>query len=142
MLIYFRALRLDVPGKKILQINEKYYLADHGIREAVYGYNERDIELVLENIVCLELLRRNYDVYSGRIGDKEIDFIAKRGNECIYIQVCYLLAMEETIEREFGIYNSIPDNFPKYVLSMDEFNLGRNGILHKNIREFLMAESW
>ena len=95
---------------------------------------------MLENIVCLELLRRGYAVYTGRIGDKEIDFICKRGEECIYIQVCYLLASDETIEREFGIYNTIADNYPKYVLSMDELNLSRNGIQHMTIREFLLGD--
>ena len=140
--LFAKIKRLDVPGKKILQINEKYYVADHGLREAVYGYNERDIEIVLENIVCLELLRRGYDVSTGRIGDKEIDFIGTRREECVYIQVCYLLASEDTIEREFGVYNLVSDNFPKYVLSMDELDLSRHGILHKNIREFLMADSW
>ena len=121
----------------MLQVNEKLYLADHGLREAVYGYNERDIELILENTVCLELLRRGYNVSTGRVGSKEIDFVAKRDEECVYIQVCYLLAGEGTIEREFGVLYDISDNFPKYVISMDELNLSRDGIQHRNIREFL-----
>jgi len=137
--LFTKISRFDVSGKKILSVNEKYYAADHGLREAVYGYNERDIELVLENMVCLELLRRGYKVTVGCIGNKEIDFIGKRDGECIYIQVCYLLASQETIEREFGAFNSIADNFPKYVVSMDELNLSRNGIQHKNIREFLVG---
>ena len=140
--LFIKINRYDVPGKKILQINEKYYLADHGLREAIYGYNERDIELIMENIVCLELKRRSYAVTVGRAGEKEIDFIAKNNEECIYIQVCYLLAGEETIKREFEIFSSINDNFPKYVVSMDEFNLSRNGIIHKNIREFLLLEKF
>ena len=126
----------------MLQVNEKYYVADHGLREAVYGYNERDIELVLENMVCLELLRRGYKVSTGRVGNKEIDFIGKRVEECVYIQVCYLLAGEETIEREFGVFYTISDNFPKYVISMDELNMSRDGIQHRNIREFLVSASW
>ena len=135
--LFTKIRRLDVPGKKILQISEKYYIADHGLREAVYGYNERDIELILENIVCLELLRRGYAVSTGRIDGREIDFVANRGEENVYVQVCYLIASEETIEREFGVYKTISDNFPKYVVSMDEINLSRDGILHKNIRDFL-----
>jgi len=134
----FERLRyLDVPGKRMLKINEKYYVADHGLREAVYGNNERDIELVLENIVCMELKRRGYDVCVGRAGGKEIDFIAVKGEEREYFQVCYLLASEETVEREFGALYSIHDNYPKYVLSLDEFDMSREGIAHKNIREFL-----
>jgi len=134
--------RLDVPGKKILQVNEKYYITDHGLCEAVFGNNERDIELVLENIVCMELLRRGYKVTVGLVNDKEIDFIGKRDGESVYIQVCYLLASEDAIEREFGVYKKVPDNFPKYVVSMDELNMSRDGIRHKNIREFLLANSW
>ena len=134
--------RFDVPGKKMLQVSEKYYVADHGLREAVYGNNERDIELVMENMVYLELMRRDYTVSVGRVDDKEIDFIGKRGSECVYIQVCYLLTSEKTIEREFGVFYGIPDNFPKYVVSMDEFNMSRDGIQHKNIRDFLIADSY
>jgi len=138
--LFSKISRFDIPGKKILTVNEKYYVADHGLREAVYGFNERDIELVLENMVCLELLRRGYNVTVGRIENKEIDFIGRRNGDIIYIQVCYLLASQETIEREFGILNSIADNFPKFVVSMDELNFSRNGIQHKNIREFLVSE--
>ena len=140
--LFEKISRLDVPGKKTLLINDKYYIADHGLREAVYGYNERDIELILENIVCMELLRRGYQVSVGRIGNREIDFIGKRDKECIYIQVCYLLSGKETIEREFGIFYEISDNFPKYVVSMDELNLSRDGIHHKNIKDFLIADFW
>ena len=138
--LFVKINRLDIPGRKMLQVNEKLYLADHGLREAVYGFNERDIELILENMVCLELLRRGYQVSAGRVGVKEIDFVAKRDNECVYIQVCYLLAAESTIEREFGVFYDISDNFPKFVVSMDELNLSRDGIQHRNIRDFLMFD--
>ena len=140
--LFSKISRYDVPGKKMLLVQEKYYIADHGLREAVYGYNERDIELVMENLVCLELKRRGYAVSTGRVGEREIDFIGNRGQERIYIQVCYLLASEETIQREFGVYYLIADNYPKYVVSMDELDMSRDGILHKNIREFLLAESY
>ena len=79
--------------------------------------------------------------FTGRAGSKEIDFVAKRGDDCVYIQVCYLLAGEATIEREFGVLYDIPDNFPKYVLSLDEFDLSRDGIIHMNIRDFLVMKT-
>jgi predicted AAA+ superfamily ATPase len=139
--LFGRISRFDVPGKKMLQVNEKYYVADHGLREAIYGYNERDIELLLENMVCLELWRRGYTVSVGRVGEKEIDFIATQGDKRVYVQVCYLLAGEETVEREFGVYYDIADNFPKYVVSMDELDMSRDGIVHRNIREFLLSDS-
>jgi predicted AAA+ superfamily ATPase len=139
--LFGKISRFDVPGKKMLQVNEKYYVADHGLREAIYGYNERDIELLLENMVCLELWRRGYTVSVGRVGEKEIDFIATQGDKRVYVQVCYLLAGEETIAREFGVYYDIADNFPKYVVSMDELDMSRDGIVHRNIREFLLSDS-
>ena len=125
-----------------MSTNEKYYMADHGLREAVFGGNMRDINLVLENIVYMELLRRGYAITVGKIGAKEIDFICQKQAQKIYVQVTYLLASEETIQREFGIYESVRDNFPKYVVSMDEFDFSRNGIKHKNIREFLLMKEW
>ena len=101
-------------GKQILATNEKYYIADHGIREAVFGGNMRDINLILENIVFMELLRRGYTVTVGKIGSKEIDFVCEKRGEKLYIQVSYLLASEETIRREFGSYDGIRDNLDVY----------------------------
>ena len=139
--LLYRVRRQDLQGKKILTVNEKYYLADHGIREAIFGENLKDINLILENIVYMELLRRGYQVTVGKSGEREVDFIGTRQKEKLYIQVSYLLASDDTISREFGVYDLIRDNYPKYVVSMDEFDFGRNGIKHKNIREFLlMAE--
>ncbi len=140
--LFYRVKRRDVQGKQILAANEKYYIADHGIREAVFGGNMRDIQRILENIVFMELLRRGYTVTVGKSGDKEVDFVCSKRDEKIYVQVTYLLASEETIRREFGVYDTIPDNFPKYVLSLDEFDMSRNGIRHRNIRDFLLAENW
>ncbi len=100
----------------------------------------RDINLVLENIVYMELLRRGYKVTVGKIDTKEIDFIGDKQGEKLYVQVTYLLASEETILREFGAYDNVRDNFPKYVVSMDEFDMGRNDIKHRNIRDFLLEE--
>jgi predicted AAA+ superfamily ATPase len=132
--------REDLMGKKLLQFHEKIYIADHGIREAVFGNNMRDINQTLENIVYMELLGRGYDVHIGKNGNNEVDFVALIGNSRIYIQVSYLLASDETVEREFSVLESIPDNYPKYVVSMDEIDRGRNGIKHMNIRDFLLME--
>ena len=140
--LFYQVKREDIQGKQVLASNEKYYIADHGIREAVVGGNTRDINLVLENIVYLELLRRGYEITVGRAGDKEIDFACNRHGKKLYVQVAYLLASEETVNREFGVYDSIRDNFPKYVVSLDEFDMSRNGIKHQNIRDFLLAEEW
>lgn len=134
--------RQDIQGKQILSTNEKYYMADHGLREAVFGSNMRDINLVLENIVYMELLRRGYTITVGKSGAKEVDFICQKQDQKVYVQVTYLLASEETIQREFGIYDSIHDNFPKYVVSMDELDFSRNGIKHRNIKEFLLLKEW
>ena len=108
----------------------------------VFGGNTRDINLVLENIVYMELLRRGYTVTVGKAGKKEVDFVCQKRQETIYVQVCYLLATEETAKREFGAYHGIRDNFPKYVVSLDEFDMSRDGIKHRNIRDFLLADEW
>ena len=140
--LFYQVRREDLHGKQILSTNEKYYIADHGIREAVFGGNMRDINLILENIVYMELLRRGYKVTVGKIGDKEIDFVCDQRGEKLYVQVAYLLADESTVQREFGVYDSICDNFPKYVVTMDELDMSRNGIRHRNIRDFLTAGEW
>ena len=134
--------REDVLGKKLLQFQEKIYIADHGIREAVCGNNIRDINQTLENIVYMELLRRGYNVRVGKSNNNEIDFVAVLGKERIYVQVTYLLATEETVEREFAVLESVPDNYPKYVVSMDEIDRGRNGIKNVNIRDFLLMDNY
>lgn len=138
----YQVKREDLQGKQILASNEKYYIADHGIREAVFGGNMRDINLILENIVYMELLRRGYKVTVGRYGNREIDFVCHKRNEKLYVQVAYLLASEDTVMREFGVYDLIRDNFPKYVVTMDEIDMSRNGIKHRNIRDFLTANEW
>ncbi|MFD0705318.1 ATP-binding protein [Alloscardovia venturai] len=140
--LLYKVKREDLVGKKILSVNEKYYVVDHALREAVYGYNERDIDQTLENIVYMELLRRGYTVTIGKAGQQEIDFVAAKNKQKIYVQVTYLLASEETAQREFGAFQPIADNFPRYVVSMDEFDMSRNGIKHKNIRDFLLMKSY
>ena len=140
--LFYKISREDLPSKKMLSINEKFYIVDQGIREAVYGGNTQGIDQTLENIVCMELIRRGYDVTIGKIGEKEIDFVAKKENRKLYIQVAYLLSSEDTIDREFGVYSSVRDNYPKYVLSLDDFDMSRDGIKHMNIRDFLLADEW
>ena len=138
--LFYKISRYNLEGKKIVTVNEKYYCADHGLREAVFGRNFQNIDQILENIVCLELLRRNFKVYVGKKGDTEIDFIAEKQDKKIYVQVAYLLAGEETIKREFSVYNSIKDSYPKYVVSMDDLDFSQNGIIHKNIKDFLLMD--
>lgn len=136
--LIYKVSRDDLIGKKILNVNEKYYIVDHGIREAILESNQRDINQIFENIIYLELLRKGYNVRVGKINNLEIDFVCIKGNEKNYIQVAYLLASSETIEREFSSLEKINDNYPKYVISMDEFDMSRNGIRHINIIDFLM----
>jgi predicted AAA+ superfamily ATPase len=138
--LFYKIKRQDIKGKKVLEVAEKYYIADHGIREAVYGKNVEDIGQVLENLVCLELLRRGYEVSVGTLDSQEIDFIGVKKNERVYIQVAYLLADKTTQEREFGNLLKIADNFPKYVFSMDSLDMGQKGIKHINIEKFLLEE--
>lgn len=139
--LIYRVARNDLLGKKILNVNEKYYIADHGIREAIMENNQKDINQVLENIVYFEILRRGYNVKTGKVDNLEVDFVCKKNDETIYIQVSYLLASEDTKEREFSVLENIKDNYPKYVLSMDEFDMSRNGIKHMNLIEFLIKDS-
>lgn len=140
--LFYKVNREDLIGKKILTVNEKYYVADHGLREAVYGQNNRDIELTLENIVYIELLRRGYSVTVGKNNSNEVDFVAQKNGQKLYVQVTYLLASTETIVREFNTYHTIRDNYPKYVVSMDEIDMSRDGIKHFNIKDFLLMEEW
>lgn len=134
--------REDISGKQLLQFQEKIYLTDHGFREALLGTNLRDINQVLENIVYLELLRRGYTVTVGRLGRSEVDLVAKQGKDTLYIQVSYLLASEDTVQQEFSVLEKIPDNYPKYVVTMDEIDRGRNGIKHVHIRDFLLMDRY
>ncbi len=140
--LFYQVKREELAEKQILSVNEKYYMSGHSVREAVFGGNTRDINLILENIVYMELLRCEYKVTVGRICDKEIDFVCHKQNNKLYVQVIYILASSDTIKREFGALEQIPDNFPKYVVSMDELDMSRNGIKHFNIRKFLTVGEW
>ena len=130
--------RYDLAGKKILKVDEKYYLTDHGFRQSIGFSNVKDIEKTLENIVYIELLSRGYSVKIGKVKDREIDFVAKKGEDISYFQIAYLMENEETRDREFGVYDLIKDNYPKYVLSMDKLDFSQRGIVHKNIIDFLL----
>jgi hypothetical protein len=136
-----RVLRRDLPGKKLLSVNEKYFIADHGFRESLLGGNQASIQGVLENIIYWELIRRGYSVTIGKLAEKEIDFIASKNTETQYFQVTYLLADEQTIAREFGAFSGLEDNYSRFVLSMDQINLSRGGITHLNIVEWLTHTS-
>ena len=138
--LIFKAMRFDLKGKRHLEVLEKYYMGDIGLRHAFLGYKDRDISGLLENVVYLELLFRGYQVSVGKLNGTEIDFIAEKQNEKIYIQVCYLLASSETVEREFRPLEQIDDNFPKLVLSMDkDWGEGRKGIMRKSVIDFLLG---
>jgi len=136
----YKVQRYDIKGKRLLELHEKYFLGDIGLRHALLGYREADISGILENIVFLELKRQGYEVFIGKLGSFEIDFIATKNNEKIYIQVCYLLASPDTIEREFRPLLTIKDNYPKYVISMDTiFGNDFEGIKRLNVVDFLLT---
>ncbi len=133
--------RYDLKGKKLLEYSEKYYPADVGLRFGLAGFADSDISGLLESVVYIELLRRGYTVYVGQTGSYEIDFVAEKQENRLYLQVAYLLSDEKTIEREFGNLERINDNFPKMVLSLDEiWPQNRNGITRKNIIDFLLEQ--
>lgn len=136
--IMHKAGRYDLKGKKKLATMEKYYLTDMGIGRVKDTESHMNIGAALENAVYNELLVRGYEVFVGKIEDGEVDFVATRTNEKIYVQVAYLLADERIIKREFGVYEKIKDNYPKYVISMDKWDFSRDGIIHKNAIDFML----
>lgn len=133
-----KAERYDVRGKRILTGRYKYYLTDLGFTNILSEGRRQQIGAYLENIVYNELIARGYNVNIGNTDNGEIDFIATKYEEKIYIQVAYLLSDDNVIQREFGAYEKILDNYPKYVLSMDKFDFSENGIIHKNIIDWLL----
>ncbi|MBP3610371.1 MAG: ATP-binding protein [Lachnospiraceae bacterium] len=133
-----KAARFDIKGKRILETQEKYYLSDLGLRHAVLGYRQNDIADLLENVVYLELLRRGYTVAIGKQDVAEVDFVADKGDDRLYIQVCYILT-PENMDREFASLEAIRDNYEKVVLTMDTLlGVNRGGIRQKNLVEFLL----
>lgn len=138
-----RCSRYDLRGKGILKTQEKFYLADVALRYSVLGYNSDSVASSLENIVYLELCRRGYSVYVGKTGDGEIDFVAVRQNEKIYVQVTQEINSEKTEKREYDRLLEIHDNYPKYVLTTDEFAGGNyEGIRTMHIADFLLSSEY
>ena len=136
-LLINKADRFDVRGKRILNGKYKYYLTDLGLGQIINNERKRQMGAYLENIVFNELISRGYDVKVGSLDSGEIDFIATRFEEKEYYQVTFHLS-DDIIEREFGVYRNIQDNYPKYVISCDTFDFSQNGIIHKNIIDFLL----
>lgn len=132
--------RYDIKRKAILKTLNKYYMTDLGIAQIKNNNFEINKGFAIENVVYNELLIRGYDVYIGKTKEGEIDFIATRDTEKLYFQVTYLLKDEKTIKREFGAYDEITDNYPKYVLSLDKADFSQNGIIHKNIIKWLLEK--
>ena len=137
-----KAERYDVRGKRILSGKYKYYLTDLGLGQVMSTGKKQQMGAYLENIVYNELVARGYDVKVGTFDNGEIDFIATRMEEKLYFQVAFVLADDSVIEREFGAFNNIKDNYPKYVISTDKYDFSQNGIIHKNIIDWLMEEDY
>ncbi|HKL10930.1 MAG TPA: DUF4143 domain-containing protein, partial [Clostridia bacterium] len=137
--IIYKANRYDLKGKIFLKTLEKYYIVDMGIRNQLTGLRGKDYGHVLENLVYLELIRRGYDVAIGKIGSLEVDFVATKSNEKKYFQVSATILDEKTRERELRPLKAISDNYPKYILTMDQtiFN-DYSGIKVQNIIDFLL----
>ncbi|RAP52122.1 MAG: ATPase [Methanosphaera sp. SHI613] len=138
--LLYKVQREDLEGKKILSINEKYYCVDQGFNQVSIGRNELNNSRIIENMVYFELLRRGYEITIGVIDDFEVDFVCKRMGEKIYVQVTRELSNEDTINREFRSLLMIEDNYPKYVISMDEFNYSQQGVIHMNLLDFLTMD--
>ena len=141
--IIYRTPRYDIKGRVILKTFEKYFVGEHSLIYALMGYRGRMISGLLENIVMLELRRRGYKVFAGKFDDREIDFVAEMKDEKIYVQVCYLMTEQNTIDRELGPLLSVRDNHPKYVVTMDEaWNDNIEGIRVLHIADFLLMEKF
>lgn len=139
-LIIKKIYRYDIHGKTILKTLNKYYMTDLGIAQIKNNNFEINKGFALENVIYNELLIRGYDVYIGKTKDGEVDFIAAKEGKKEYYQVCYMLNSNTVINREFSAFDSIDDNYPKYVLSLDKENFSRNGIIHKNIIDWLLEK--
>ena len=138
-----RVPRYDIKGKEQLQTNEKYFVGDLSLIYAVMGYRDRGISGALENIVYWEMRRRGYDVFIGRQDELEVDFVGIRRDEKIYVQVTYRMESESTVSREFAPLLAIRDNYPKFIVSLDDvWQDNVNGVRHRHIAEFLLADDW
>lgn len=135
-----KADRYDIRGKRILNGKYKYYLTDLGLGQVKNIGKRPQLGAYLENIVYNELVSRGYDVKIGNLEKAEIDFIATKFEEKIYVQVAYILADENVVDREFGAYKYVEDNYPKYVLTMDKYDFSQEGIIHKNVIDWLLGK--
>ena len=139
--IIHQVKRFDIKGKKIFEINEKYYFENLGIRNAIWGYRIQDRAKIMENVVYNHLLFRNYNVKVGKLDDKEIDLIAEKEGDILYFQVSLSINNENTLQREFENLIAIDDNFPKYLITMEKFNgNGYKGIKCIDLRTFLKQD--
>lgn len=138
-LIVKKVFRYDIHGKAILKTLNKYYMTDLGIAQIKNHNYNINYSFSLENLVYNELVARGYDVYTGKTPKGEIDFVAEKDGNTVYIQVAYILADDKVIEREFGAFNAVKDNFPKYVISLSEGDFGGAGIIHINMIDFLLG---
>lgn len=142
-LIIKKVYRYDVAGKGVLKTLNKYYATDLGIAQIKNNNPEFKSYIILENVVYNELINRNYEVYIGKTKSGEVDFLAKKDGNIKYIQVTYeMKGNDDTIEREFGAYKKVEDNYPKYVISLDKVDLSRDGIIHLNLIDFLLGEEF
>lgn len=139
-LIMKKVSRYDIRGKRILTKMDKYYLTDMGIGRIRSSGFKLEMGALLENVVYNELLSRGFEVYVGKTTKGEVDFVTIKDQEKAYYQVAYYLYDQKVIDREFGAFADIPDNFPKYVLSMDKMDFSRDGIIHKNVMDFLLEK--
>lgn len=142
-LIIKKVYRYDIAGKGVLKTLNKYYATDLGIAQIKNNNPEFKNYIILENIVYNELINRNYEVYIGKTKTGEVDFLAKKDGNIKYFQVTYEMKDNiDTIEREFGAFKKIEDNYPKYVISLDKLDLSRDGIIHLNLIDFLLSEDF
>jgi predicted AAA+ superfamily ATPase len=139
--ILYQCERFDIRGKARLRMNGKYYVIDTGIRNQLIGSDPSNRGHILENIIYLELLRRGYQVQTGKNGGKEIDFLVQNGKDRCYVQVAWTIMDEQTREREFSAFQGLKDSYPRYVISMDEFDLSDNGIRHIRAFDFLLHKT-
>ena len=137
-----RVYRYDVNGKAILKSLNKFYVTDLGIKRIKTNSKEINYSRAFENLIYNELIKKGYDVYVGKTKDGEIDFIASKNKNVKYIQACYDLSNEETRAREFNAFNSISDNYPKYVISTNKEDYSQGGIKHLNIFDFLLDDQF
>lgn len=135
-----RVYRYDISGKAVLKTLNKFYTSDLGIKKLKTNNKELNYSICMENLVFNELISKGYDVYIGKTKKGEIDFIARKDKKFKYIQVCYYLSGEKTINREFGAFDNIKDNYEKYIISMDKENLSQNGVKHINLFDFLTSD--